>query len=115
VALFFRTTTPQALLNDFKKKIDQGHVTTWSYDKDGDFTHTPDQWAYKAWMRPSIDVNGLRFNFVSNVKQVTTKALYGVYHGRLAESVVTHCDDLFTEVSATARASNADLLTSQAA
>jgi hypothetical protein len=40
MALLFKTNTPQALLNDFKKKIDEGHVVTWSYDKDGDFTHT---------------------------------------------------------------------------
>jgi hypothetical protein len=43
MALLFKTNVPQALLNDFKK-IDEGHVVTWSCDRDGDFTHTPDQW-----------------------------------------------------------------------
>jgi hypothetical protein len=115
MALFFRTTAPTALLNDFKKKIDQGHIVTWSCDKDGDFTHTPDQWKYKAWMRPSIDIGGLRFNFVANAKVITDRGLYGVYHGRLSESFITHCQDLFSEVSATAYATNADILTRQAA
>jgi hypothetical protein len=115
MALFFKTSTPQALLNDFKRQIDQGHVLTWSYDKDGDFTHTPSQWSREAWMRPSIEIGGLRFNILGNTKKMTTKAIYGVYHGRLVESIATHCDDLFTEVVATAKATNSDYITTQAA
>jgi hypothetical protein len=115
MALLFKTNSPQALLNDFKKKIDEGHVVTWSYDNDGDFTHTPDQWRAQAWMRPSIDLGGLKFNIVGHSKKNTTKALYGVYHGRLVESVATHCDDRFTDVTVTARPTNADIVTTQAA
>jgi hypothetical protein len=115
MAVLFKTNTPQALLNDFKKKIDEGHVVTWSYDQNGDFTHTPDQWRYVAWMRPSIDLGGLRFNIVGNAKKVTTWADYGVYHGRLVESVVTHCNGLVTEASVTSRATNADIITTKAA
>jgi len=115
MALLFKTNAPQALLNDFKKKIDEGHVVTWSYDKNGDFTHTPDQWRFSAWMRPSIDIGGLRFNIVGNAKLITSKTVYGVYHGRLVESVATHCDDRFTEASVTARATNSDVITTRAA
>jgi len=115
MALLFKTNTPQALLNDFKKKIDEGHVVTWSYDKDGDFSHTPDQWRNQAWMRPSIDLGGLKFNMLGNSKKITTKAIYGVFHGRLVESVSTHCDDRFTDVIATARPTNSDVVTTKAA
>lgn len=115
MAVLFKTSTPQALLNDFKKKIDQGHVVTWSYDKDGDFTHTPDQWRSKAWMRPSIELGGLKFNFLANVSEVTSTALYGVYHGRFVESVVAHCDDRFTEAAVSARGSNADFINTKVA
>ena len=44
---------PSQLLSTFKKAIDDGHVKTWSYDTVGDFTHTPDQWKYKAWLMKS--------------------------------------------------------------
>jgi hypothetical protein len=115
MALLFKTNVPQALLNDFKKKIDEGHVVTWSYDKDGDFTHTPDQWRNQAWMRPSIDLGGLKFNILGNAKKITTKAVYGVFHGRLVESMATHCDDRFTEAVTTSRATNADTITTKAA
>src|SRR5882724_10950054 len=114
MALLFKTNTPQALLNDFKKKIDEGHVVTWSYDKDGDFTHTPDQWRNQAWMRPSIDLGGLRFNILGNAKKITTKAVYAVYHGRMVESMAAHCDDRFTEAVTTARATNSDNITTKA-
>jgi hypothetical protein len=115
MAVLFKTNTPQALLSHFKKKIDEGQVVTWSYDKNGYFTHTPDQWRFAAWMKPSIDIGGLRFNFVGNTKRVTKKADYGVYHGRLVESIATHCDNLFTEAGVTAHATNADTLVSKAA
>lgn len=94
MAVLFKSNTPQALLNDFKDKIDKGHVVTWSYDKDGDFTHTPDQWRNAAWMTPSIDLGGLRFNILGNSKKITTKPIYGVFHGRLVNQsprTVTIC------------------------
>ena len=115
MSVLFKTNTPKALLADFKDKIDKGHVVTWSYDKDGDFTHTPDQWRGAAWMRPSIDLGGLRFNILGNSKKITTKSVYGVFHGRLVESFATHCDDRFTEATATARATNADVVVTKAA
>jgi hypothetical protein len=102
MAVYFLTTQPKALLSDFKKKIDQGHVETWSYDQEGDFTHSVDQWRYKAWLRPSIESNRLAFYIIKNTKLTLTPAVYGIYHGRLIESLVTHCDKLFTEGIATA-------------
>jgi hypothetical protein len=43
MAVYFETKTPNKLLNAFKKAIDDGHVVTWSQDKDGDFTHSVEQ------------------------------------------------------------------------
>lgn len=115
MALLFSTNRPEQLLNDFKKKIDQGHIQTWAYDDDGDFTHTPDQWRGKAWLRPSVDLNGLRFNIVCSRKYVTTWAIYGVYQGRFIESMVTHCHDLFSNGEATAKPTNMDSITTAVA
>src|ERR1700722_5848776 len=102
MAVYFYTAEPSVLLADFKKKIQQGHVVTWSYDQDGDFTHTADQWKYKAWLRPSIGTDRLIFFILKNTKEVMTPAIYGIYHGRIIESVLTHCDKLFTNGVATA-------------
>jgi hypothetical protein len=43
MAIYFGTDDPDKLLFTFKKAIDEGHIATWSYDKDGDFTHTAAQ------------------------------------------------------------------------
>ncbi len=43
MALYLYTDRPKGLLADFKRKIDEGHVVTWAYDNDGDFSHTVDQ------------------------------------------------------------------------
>jgi hypothetical protein len=111
MAINFETTTPRKLLNTFKKLIDEGHVVTWTYDKDGDFIHTPDQWKDKGWLRPTIyEGKRLTLNFIGRTNNKTTKPIYGVYHGRFIESMLTHCDDLFTIGAATAAATNSDVI-----
>jgi hypothetical protein len=111
MAINFATPTPKKLLDAFKKAIDEGHIVTWQYDDAGDFTHTPDQWKYRAWLRPVIyEGSQLTFNFIGRRDEKTTKALYGVYHGRFIESMLTHFDDLFSIAAATAGVTNADLL-----
>ncbi len=112
MAIIFATNVPQTLLDDFKEKIDNKEVVTWSYDAQGDFTHSPDQWRNKAWLRPVVENGGLRFNFLGNTKVVTTWAIYGVYQGRFIESMTTHCNDLFTAGSGTAKPTNSDVCTS---
>jgi hypothetical protein len=110
MAINFDTPDPRKLLAAFKKAIDDGDVVTWSYDNDGDFTHTPDQWKYKAWLRPVIFNGQLIMNFVANNSIPTSTAVYGVYHGRFIESMLTHCDALFRTGAATAMPTNSDIV-----
>ena len=110
MSLSFNTSDPSSLLNKFKRAIDEGKVRTWSYDADGDFTHTPDQWSKKAWMRPSVAFGKLDFNIVAPKAQGVSWEVYGVYHGRLAESVTAHFHDSFALASATSRPTSGDLV-----
>jgi hypothetical protein len=41
-------------------------------------------------------------------EKTTSVGLYGVYHGRFIESMLTHCDKLFKGGTATAMPTNAD-------
>ena len=108
MAINFQTSNPHTLLATFKKAIDDNKVVTWSYDKDGDFTHTPEQWKLKAWMRPVIYQGQLTMNFLGNSNTKNMREVYGVYHGRFIESMLVHCDKLFDNAIATALATNAD-------
>jgi hypothetical protein len=49
-------------------------------------------------------------NFIGRSNQTTSKAAYGVYHGRFIESMLTHCDDMFNIGTATASATNSDVI-----
>ncbi|MGY3653219.1 hypothetical protein ACVWW2_008510 [Bradyrhizobium sp. LM4.3] len=77
MAIYFDTQTPKKLLAAYKKAIDDGHVTTWAYDEDGDFTHTADQWNKKAWLRPKFkESNALIFTIVKPKESTLSSAIF---------------------------------------
>ena len=108
MAIILKTTTPDKLLATFKKAIDENHISTWSNDKDRDFTHTPDQWKNKAWLRPHTKVGQLVFTIINQKDTKISSLLYAVYHGRFIESMLLHCDTLFSDGSATALPTSED-------
>ena len=115
MAINFQTTNAAALLAAFKKAIDDKEVVTWAYDAEGDFYHTPEQWRQAGWLRPSVYSNQLTMNFVGRNNRKTSRADYGVLHGRFIESMLTHCDHLFSIGAATATPTNSDIITTVAA
>ncbi len=108
MAVIIKTNTPEELLKLIKKAIDEGDVVTWSYDDDGDFTHTPNQWKYKAWLKPEIYDTELRLGIIKRNDEVLSKEIYGVYHGRFIEMVLVHFDGIITFASGTANKTDPD-------
>jgi hypothetical protein len=86
------TPDPDGLLQNIRAHIDQGQIRTWTYDQEGDFTHTPadKQWTNEAWMRPSIQPGCLVFSFVPRKDRTLPRVVYAIYHGRLIEMLLTH-------------------------
>lgn len=111
MAINFDTTDPAGLLAAFKYGIDRGHIVTWSYDKDGDFTHTPDQWKNKAWLRPSVYTGRLILNIIGRQREAMPLEVYAVYHGRFIEAMIRHCRTRFSVGTATAMPTNSDPIT----
>jgi hypothetical protein len=108
MSIHLMTATPNKLLADFKKKIDEQSIVTWSYDGDGDFTHDVDQWRNKAWLRPVIRNDRLLLQILKPTGENISKVVYGIYHGRFLESMLMHCDELFSQGIATALPSDGD-------
>ncbi len=109
MAVHLETSTPNKVLSSFKKAIDDGLIVTWSYDKDGDFTHTAQQWKYLAWFRPEVESGKeLTFFIIKPKSKTISSEVYAIYHGRLIESLLVHCDSLFTNAIATAMPSDGD-------
>lgn len=103
MAIYLETATPKKLLTAFKKAIDDGHIVTWSYDKDGDFTHTAEQWDKTAWLRPHIQEGvALKLTIIPRKDKKMSSVVYAIYHGRFIEAMLSHCDSLFVSGRATA-------------
>ncbi|MDC3884153.1 hypothetical protein KGZ16_06080 [Pseudomonas aeruginosa] len=94
MAVDFITTNPSVLLNDFKKRIKQdeqeGKITTWDLDSDGDVTHKAEQWKSKAWMRPQVKDGKLTFTVLNPKGKEVPPEVYGFYHGHLVATFITH-------------------------
>jgi len=94
------TADAAGLLASIKKSIDDGHIDTWEYDKEGDFTHNPPQWINKAWLRPDVSSGVLKFSIISPKSGAPTQQVLGVYHGRFIEMLFTHFPTEFTAAAA---------------
>lgn len=101
------TTIPSVLLSRIKAAIDRGSIQTWSYDSDGDFTHTPNQWVRKAWLRPVQSTSGLQFRFIAPTGGAT-REVFAVYQGRFQEMLVAHFPASFSVAGCTANPSGSD-------
>jgi hypothetical protein len=111
MAIHFKTTTPTKLLAAYKKAVDDGHVKTWSYDSDGDFTHTAKQWSEKAWLRPKIKRSEELVLYILAPRETElTSEVYAIYHGRFIESMLCHCDALFVDGRASAMPEDGDIV-----
>lgn len=106
MAVNFFTSDPKALLDNFNARIDQdeqkGKITTWTRDKDGDYTHVAVNWKNKAWFRPKIIEGALVFNILGRKTTVMPTVVYGYYHGHLTETFLNHFDQMFSSGSSTA-------------
>src|ERR1039458_3036094 len=103
MALMVYTSQPQKLLTDIKKQIDEKKIETWEYDKDGDFTHSVDQWKNKGYLRPHITSGCLQFGLLGLKSTSMSRTIYGVYHGRFIEMLLTHFYDQFSNATATSQ------------
>lgn len=102
MAIIVFTSDPKSLLANIKAAIDQGHIETWSYDRDGDFTHTAGQWKAEAWFNPSLGSDGLYLSLLGRKDVSMSKAIYGIYHGRFSEMLLTHFSYEFSYLYLTA-------------
>jgi hypothetical protein len=108
MAIIVKTDNPSGLLNAIKKAIDDKTVDTWSYDAEGDFSHTPEQWKFRAWFQPKLYTGELRFGILKHKDATLKRLIYGVYHGQFIEMLLMHFDELFENAKATSQKTEPD-------
>ena len=101
MAISFDKVDIDVLVGLIRKAIDNKHIDTWEYDKDGDFTHTPSsaQWKNKAWLSPNSANSQFR---IKGPKGGITREVYAVYQGRFIEMLIRHFPKQFGIAAATA-------------
>lgn len=108
MAITVTTSDPRGLLADIKKGIDAGTIITWKYDTDGDFTHSPTQFANRAWLRPVVAPGELLLIIVPPIKIHMSREVYAIFHGRFVEMLLAHFDTRFSVATTTALPSHGD-------
>jgi hypothetical protein len=103
MAIVVKTEDPEGLLYQIKRAIDEKVVDLWSYDAAGDFSHTPDKWINRAWLRPEVGDGELKFGILGTKDAPMTASLYSAYHGCFIEMLLTHLDKYFITAAATAK------------
>lgn len=108
MSIYVRSSNPQKLVNDINEKIENSSINTWSVDKDGDYTHTAQQWQFHAWIHPIIEPERVVFAIWGRVKENLSVVDYAVYHGRFVEMLLSHFDQQCTKIEVSSLASGYD-------
>ncbi len=103
MAIFVVTPAPKTLLSAITSAIDDGHIRTWKYDKDGDLIHSAEQWEGMAWLRPVVSSGALNLGIIGPKGKKLGKEAYAIYHGRFIEMLLAHFNDKFYSAQATAQ------------
>jgi hypothetical protein len=109
MAISVVTDSPRALLEAVKQAIRDGLVDTWTY-KEGYFTHSPEKWRYKAFLKPSMESEDLILNIIGPKDQDVSAEVYAVYHGRFIEMLLAHFDRALDSATATSMPIQGDLV-----
>lgn len=110
MALIVKTNIANDLKQEIQKAIAEKEIDTWLIDDDGDFTHSPEQWFCKAWMR-LLDIDEekiLKFGIIGNKQVRMTKSLYAIYHGRFAEMLLSRFDEEIDSIEITSNKTEFD-------
>jgi hypothetical protein len=110
MAVTVYTDDAEHLLSELTKAIREKKIETWIVDADGDFTHKPERWRYKAWLRPAIVDGKLIFSTLKPKDEDISRLVYAIYHGRFIEMLLAHFDEIFEKAEASALPLGSDLV-----
>lgn len=107
MAIIIKTNRPDQIYEDFIRAINNLSIETWVVDSDGDLTIKRELWRNHAWMRYyKINEESIAFGIVESRKYPLLKDLYGIMHGRLVATLLTHFDYLIADMEITSQLDN---------
>lgn len=110
MAVIVHTGNSHTLLEGIRFAIENGEISAWELDEDGDLTLTQSKWRYKAWLHPKPESNRLLFTMIPRSEKNVTIVEYAVYHARLVEMLLVHFEDDCSSVYCTSQPDHGDSL-----
>lgn len=105
MAIIIHTDDPDLLLDKIYEAIDNKKADKWVSTSDGRLTYGALLWKNEAFFTPQIWVEEqqLRFGLLKRKdrKHISSK-LYATFHSKLVELLLSHFDQYFQQVYATA-------------
>jgi len=101
MAVIVQTSNTIQLVESLHQRIIDNNITTWLLDDDGDITIRNPMWRQKAWFKIIKDPTRIVFGIIPSMKYAMTKELYGVYHGRIAATLLANFDDIIDSIELT--------------
>ena len=108
MAVYIKTEKANELLGKLRKAIDEDKISTWKYDDDGDFYHSPEQWKYNGWFHPYTEESYLVFGIIGQKNEDMSTLTYAIYHGRFIEMMLNHFDSEFDKIFASSQKTKYD-------
>lgn len=108
MSIYVTTVNPRKLVDNINEKIKNSSINTWSVDKDGDYTHTAQQWQYHAWIHPIVEPGRVVFAIWGRLNEDLSVVDYAIYHGRFIEMLLSHFDQQCSDIEVTSLASRYD-------
>lgn len=98
MAIYVKTETPRGLVQKINQDIKENRIQTWTVDNDGDYTHVPEQWKNRVWVRPHIEEKRVVFGVLGRKDANMTVTEYAVYHGRFVEMLLSNYDRICSSI-----------------
>lgn len=99
MAIIVKTNNAEYIRVKIPVLIKEGKIDTWEFDEDGDYTHVPEQWRNRAWMRAIVEEGDLIFYIIGRKLSNLSIEEYSVYHGRMAEMLMSHFSSYIEEIT----------------
>jgi hypothetical protein len=90
LAAIIESADPKALLSEFRAAIRNKKITTWVEDPQDHFTHTSQQWARQAWLKPSVSAGQLVMTLLwpNQGNPGNPQAVLAFYFGHFIETMI---------------------------
>ena len=81
MAIYIKMKSSESFIDNLKAQIDNGKISDWTYDSDGDFCSRKAELCNQAWFHPYVFTDMCIFGIVGRKNINLPFSVYAQYHG----------------------------------